>query len=115
MRYIAGVERRRHDRHRLWVPIEIVEGDARIEGVVHDVSHEGVLAVTRGVFEVGARVTVCMQTPDGSPERRLEGTIVRVGLNSEDKDSLWPREIGVRLDDAIPEWESLLALASMSK
>lgn len=104
------MERRRHDRHRLWIPIEIIgDGADAADGVVHDVSEHGVLAVTNASFALGARVTVRLQMPD-SAERKLVGVIARVGDNSEDPDSLWRREIAVHFDDAIPDVDALLRL-----
>jgi len=79
------VERRLHERHRIWIPVEILRADdSSADGVVHDVSEQGVLAVTAASFEIGARVTVRIQLPDGSPERKLDGVIARTGQNGED-------------------------------
>jgi len=106
------VERRQHERYRLWIPVEIDSEDGSTwPGVIHDVSETGALAVTAATFKVGVNVTVRFHMPpDGSEERRHGGEITRVGVNAADPDSLWKKEIAIQFDDPVSEIDALIAL-----
>ena len=102
-------DRRQHERRRLWIPIEIEADDAsKHAGVVHDVSDQGVLAVTDGQFEVDARVDVTFyMPPNGVLGRHVAGRVARSGVNTSDADAIWHYSIAVQFDEAIPEIEAL--------
>lgn len=106
------MERRQHDRYRLWIPIEIDSADGSTwPGVIHDVSYRGALAVTAATFKVGVRVTLRFHVPpDGRDELRLGGEVARAGANPADPDSLWKREIAIQFDAPVPELDALIAL-----
>lgn len=106
------MERRQHDRYRLWIPVDIDSEDGSTwPGVVHDVSERGALAVTSATFKVGVRVTVRFHLPpDGKRESRLVGEITRAGANAADPDSLWQKEIALQFDEPIPELDALVRL-----
>lgn len=102
-------DRRQHERRRLWIPIKIEAQDGgKHAGVVHDVSDQGVLAVTDGQFEVGATVHVTFyMPPDGVLGRRVAGTVARSGVNTSDADAIWRHAIAIHFVEAIPEIEAL--------
>ena len=106
------MERRRHERYRLWIPVEIESDDGSTwPGVIHDVSELGVLAVTSATFKVGAHVTLSfLVPPDGKDEQTLRGAIARVGVNAVDRDSLWKKGIAVELEEPIPGLDALRRL-----
>ena len=113
LRYDPGVERREHDRYRLWIPVEIDSADGSTwPGVIHDVSERGALAVTAATFKIKVRVTVRFHLPpDSNVERSLEGEIARVGVNGADPDSLWKKAIAVQFDEPIPDLDALIGLS----
>jgi hypothetical protein len=112
LRYDRAVERRQHERYRLWIPVEIDSEDGSSwPGVIHDVSETGALAVTSATFKVGVKVTVRLNVPpDGSEEKRHSGEITRVGLNGADPDSLWKKEIAIQFDEPVAELDAFVKL-----
>ena len=103
-------ERREHDRYRLWLPARIEGGgEAPHLAVGHDMSSGGSLLVTDTELAIGADIKVHVRIPpDAAEERVLDAKVLRCTKNPADPDSLWPYQIAVAFDDAIPELDELL-------
>jgi hypothetical protein len=99
---------RRAQRYTVWLPIrveELPEGMA----VTHNASGCGLLVVTASALDVGWPVSVTMRVPpDGDTEKSVHGRVVRVELNDEDPDGMWPHRLAVEFDHPVPELEELL-------
>jgi hypothetical protein len=73
-----------------------------------NVSTTGVLAATAKILAVGQPVAVNFTVAPGMEPLRVQGTIVRVELNVEDKSGLWPHRVAVEFDEEVPELEMLV-------
>lgn len=112
---LGGVNRRVHERHRLWFPVWIhPDGDdPTLPGVSHDASVAGIRVATGGAPEVGAHVVVTFRfPPEDGVERSVTGTVVRIEENADDPDGLWPKRVAVEFDEPMNELAALLEAAS---
>jgi hypothetical protein len=108
MRYSGGVERR-SQRYTVWLPIRIEELEEGM-AVSHNASGRGILLVTAANLEVGSTVKIVVQfPPDGPPEKRLTGRVVRVEQNREDPGGLWPHRVALAFDEPVDDLEHALA------
>ena len=109
MRYLLGcVDRRSHNRHRIWLPAQV---DELKEGmaITHNASPTGVLMAAASTLDVGAPVTITIQIPTGEvQERHLTGKVVRVERNEADPYGMWPYRIAVEFDPPDPELAAVL-------
>jgi hypothetical protein len=98
------VERRKHRRRKLWLPVMISPsvGNERL-GVMHDVSERGALVVSSRPLSVGATLTMRYRVPPkDQTEHQARGKVIRVGKNREDPDGFWPHEIALQFEDELP-------------
>lgn len=108
------MNRRIHERHRLWFPVWIhAEGDEpTLVGVSHDASVAGIRVATGGAPQIGARVVVTFRyPPEDGPERSVTGTVVRIEENTDDPDGLWPHRVAMEFDEPMNELAELLGAA----
>jgi hypothetical protein len=96
------VERRHNPRYELWLPVAIDGLEASI-AVTHNASENGLYVVTSTPAEVGAKVSVSFEVPEGGVEFHAEGTIVRAGRNEDDPYGLWPYAIAVQFESPLPD------------
>ena len=103
-------ERRLHERYRAWLPAQIGGESVEMQlAIGHDMSQGGALLVTRSELEIGASITLEVQVPPGEgPVHRIEGKVLRSSPNEADPDGLWPFQIAVAFDQAMPELEEAL-------
>jgi hypothetical protein len=103
-------ERRTHARYRTWLPAQIAGEAVEVQlAIGHDMSQKGALLVTREELAKGARITLEVQVPPNDGERyELTGTVLRSEPNHADPDGLWPHQIAVEFDEAMPELEEAL-------
>lgn len=73
-----------------------------------NVSSTGVLAATAKILAVGQPVSVSFTVAPGMEPLKLQGTIVRVMLNAEDRSGMWPHRVAVEFDEEVPELEMLV-------
>lgn len=109
--YDLVVDRRGHERHRLWFPVWIkTEGaDGPLLGVSHDASLSGIRVATTEAPTIGATVTVTFRVPpDDRTEHEIEGKIVRIEENVDDPHGLWPKRVAVEFAEPVPELEAML-------
>jgi len=103
-------ERRLHARYRTWLPAQIGGESVELQlAIGHDMSQGGALLVTRRELEIGTTITLEVQVPPGEGElHALEATVLRSAPNQADPDGLWPFQIAVAFDKAMPELEEAL-------
>ena len=103
-------ERRLHERYRAWLPAQIGGESVEMQlAIGHDMSQGGALLVTRTELEVGAAITLEIQVPPGEGEvHQLTGKVLRSQPNEADPEGLWPFQIAVAFDKAMPELEEAL-------
>lgn len=101
-------ERRRHDRKRAWVPVEITGSPCL--AVVRDVSTGGLSVATARPFDLGERLGLALVSPADGARLALEAEVVRAEPNADDPDGLFPHVLGLRLDAEHPELEKLARL-----
>jgi hypothetical protein len=102
---VSSDERRGGERHLAWFPIR-VDGDDVGEGmaIAKNVSRGGLLLASPQKFVVGAPVKLALHLdPETGKAREVHGTIVRMEVNDEDPDGLFPHRMGVEFDDPDPE------------
>ncbi|MBK8168972.1 MAG: PilZ domain-containing protein [Sandaracinaceae bacterium] len=106
-------EQRKHERYRLWFPVQLQGRDATVAmGISHNTSVSGILIAAASPIEAGTRVRVTFRPLHESPEERsVEGRVIRVDANAEDPYGLWPHRIAVEFDTVLPELESVLKTA----
>ena len=107
------MERRKHDRFRVWLPVRLAAADGEQLGVSYDVSISGMRISCAAPLEVDAEVTVTLELPSGAP-RTATGRVLRIGANEDDPEGLWPHRVVVELDEAIDGLEALLDAMPMS-
>ena len=103
--WVSSDERRGGQRHLAWFPIR-VDGDDVDEGVAiaKNVSRGGLLLASPKKFVIGAPVRLCLHLdPQTGKAREVLGTIVRMEVNEEDPEGLFPHRMGVEFDDPDPE------------
>lgn len=102
-------ERRRAERHTLWIPVQVEAGeDVRMLAVSRNISWNGVLVIVGASLEPGQRVQLTLQVP-GSDERKVSGEIVRCEVNEEDPDGLWRYRLAIRFEEDMPDLEPMFA------
>jgi hypothetical protein len=103
------VQRRAHERHSIWLAVELSQGGGETAlAVSRDASKGGVLVLTGVPFEVGAAVRATLRLPpDGAEERTLTAVVVRCEPNREDPDGFWHHRVALRFDapdEALETW-----------
>lgn len=83
------------------------EGSQGWLAMSRNVSATGVLAATAKILAVGQPVSVRFTVAPGMEPLKIQGTIVRVELNVEDRSGLWPHRVAVEFDEEVPELEML--------
>jgi len=73
----AGAERRRHQRHKVEVPILYNSDNLTVESMALDLSRSGVFVRTHILDEVGTRCTLTLMV-DGGPALTFHGRVCRV-------------------------------------
>lgn len=106
---LDAVQRRAHERHAIWLAVELSEhGRETALAVSRDASKGGVLVLTGVPFEIGAAVRATLRMPpDGVEERTLAAVVVRSEPNREDPDGLWHHRVALRFeapDEALEAW-----------
>lgn len=71
--------------------------------ISRNVSERGVLMATAADLEEGTSVKVTFQPSSDSPERQVEGVIVRCEDNDSDPDGLWPYRVAIEFSDPLPD------------
>lgn len=107
------MDRRKHDRFRVWLPVRLAAADGEQLGVSYDVSVSGVRVSCASPLEVGVEVGVTLELPSGAP-RTVKGRVLRIGPNEDDPEGLWPHRVVVELDEAIDGLDALLDRMPMS-
>jgi hypothetical protein len=101
-------ERREHERHEVWFPVEVEVEDGTALAVSYDVSSGGLSMAAGGKVEVGTELTVTFRTAVDSPEKRVKGRVVRVERNPPTVDSRWRYKLALAFAEPQPEIEALL-------
>ena len=75
----------------------------------HDMSQGGALLVTRTELAVGDAIVLEVQVPPGEGQvHKIAGKVLRSAPNEADPEGLWPFQIAVAFDKAMPELEEAL-------
>lgn len=100
-------ERRRAERHTLWIPVQVESGgDVRMLAVSRNISWSGVLVIVGASLDVGECVQLTVQVP-GTDDREISGEIVRCEVNEEDPDGLWRYRLAIRFEEEVPDLEPI--------
>lgn len=103
-------ERRLHERYRAWLPAQIGGESVEMQlAIGHDMSQGGALLVTRTELAVGDEIVLEVQVPPGEGQvHQITGKVLRSAPNEADPEGLWPFQIAVAFDKAMPELEEAL-------
>ena len=104
------VDQRRCERSHVWLAIRMSTPHGDAFAVTYDVSEGGVLLLTSRPIDLGTRVTLTLDVPGSSPPRVLTacGRVVHEEVNLADPDGLWPRRVGVALEEAMEEFHATI-------
>jgi hypothetical protein len=104
-------ERRADVRHLACFPahVEVREGDART-ALIRDLSVTGARLLTRAVVDVGQRVKLSLHLkeypPGESPQRVVQGVVVRDERREPEVSYPWPYTVAVKFDTPVPDLEA---------
>jgi hypothetical protein len=102
-------DKRAFDRHCIWFPVSVETGARQVWAVCRDIGAGGIMISSAGALEIGAAVTVTFRiAPNDPAERKVEGRIVRIEPNQDDRDGTWPHRLAIEFLQPIPELDSLL-------
>lgn len=110
----VGVERRAHERYRVWFPVQVNAGSSgTVIGISRDASATGLRLDSNADVIIGAPVRVRFRVSPHEQAQDVDGTVVRVNRNRLG-DSDWPYQLAVQFDDPDPSLDSRLR-AEMSQ
>jgi c-di-GMP-binding flagellar brake protein YcgR len=106
------VQRREHERFRLWFPVQLEAGGQVRTAMNHNIGAGGMLMVLAGGLQVGEPVKVTFRIPPDNEERQLDAVVLRIEDNTEDPEGAWPLRVALVFDDVAPELAPLLETAA---
>ncbi|HEU0031115.1 MAG TPA: FHA domain-containing protein [Kofleriaceae bacterium] len=89
------LDRRRHDRHSMELPLIYVSSELEIEATTRDLSHSGVFVSTQILDPIGTQCQLTILI-DGGPALRVSGVVRRVVTHNDRGE---PVGLGVELHD----------------
>lgn len=93
-------ERRRGERHRMWLMVQIVTEGTRVAiAMGRNISRSGILLATSYRMEVDQKIRLKLQlTEDSEEEREIRGKVVRYEPFAEDPKGRWPHRAAIEFD-----------------
>jgi len=99
-------ERRTEPRQLTCIPayIEITD-ESPLVALIHDVSVNGALLLTRRQLEPGERLKMSLYLTGNAKEARpARGRVARCERRDGDRADIWPWEVGVKFDEPISDY-----------
>ena len=108
MGYAWVVESRKHERFRVWLPIQVssdtIEGAL---GVTKDASKGGLSMAATEPLAVDSIVSLTFTLPDET-ERTVQARIIRMDRNVDDPHGPWPFRVAVQFVKPLDELDGVL-------
>ncbi len=108
MGYARWVESRRHERFRVWLPVQVssdtIEGAL---GVTKDASKGGLSMAATEPLAVDTVVSLTFTLPDET-ERTVQARIIRMDRNVDDPHGPWPFRVAVQFLEQLDELDGVL-------
>ena len=105
------MQRRKHERYKLWFPVQITTNEFGALAINHNVGGGGMMVASNAALKVGQKVKVSFSLPPGGPERVRKAVIVRIEPNTDDPEGTWPNRLALEFSEPDRELEDLVIAA----